>query len=759
MAIAKVVSPQTDFSAGELDPTNKRASDHPSVKAGLRQASNFRILDSRAMSNRSGRLALFLESGRVDKITMSPGNTFYLCFAAATLRVRDSAGAVVFTSAGKPWSVSTAKNVRWAVYQNVVYITFPGMQPLELTWDGVSTWSVANYAETVTIGNQKRTFFYRISPKSVTMQPAARTGNGVAVTFSAGMNLVAGHVGTRMRFIGRQIQIASVLTSTTGTIDIKEPLIGSQVLTFTVDPTLSFSLGEEVKGTVTNSIGIITQMNSGAKTMTVQLLNEAISGDPKKAGAFGFTTADTVVGAASGLVPTNASVIGNPEPVSIWDDEVMNSFRGWPASCFVDQNRLGFCNFPPVPSAIGWSWIGLPNDLYLDAIPNAAIFELAPEKAQVFAVAPGAESSEFVFTDKGVWYILINATNPLIPGSVGFQRVCRDGCANVQPQPVAELLLFLSAGLTTVFAIVAVGATQRPYQAIDLSEWHNHLFDSPIAIAAPTTDSTFPESYFYVLNADGTVAVAKYSTENGQIKGPVGWVPHSGGGTIAWVSALGSEVDFVTTYAPNAITPVSVVERIDDTQYLDAAMFVNAAPAAFAPPPTKGPLWWLPLGSVDLIDTETRMMGTYQIDADGFIVPQGAGGEDLTSVALVAGQAWTATLEPFIPPVSGGQDVGQRTKKRRVIRHEVFVRRSTGFVMARLFSGPLTPTSPALGTIMNEVRFPAWNQGDIVTNPPPLREQAYRVRPLGRSDDPRVAIIKDTPGPLEVLESTVEVTG
>ena len=76
--------------------------------------------------------------------------------------------------------------------------------------------------------------------------------------------------------------------------------------------------------------------------------------------------------------------------------------------------------------------------------------------------------------------------------------------------------------------------------------------------------------------------------------------------------------------------------------------------------------------------------------------------------------------------------------------------------MARLFSGPVTRTSPALGTIMNVRRVTTWNQDDDPTQAPPLREEVQRWRPIGRSFDPRVAVIKDTPGPLEVPEFGIE---
>ena len=158
-------------------------------------------------------------------------------------------------------------------------------------------------------------------------------------------------------------------------------------------------------------------------------------------------------------------------------------------------------------------------------------------------------------------------------------------------------------------------------------------------------------------------------------------------------------------------------------------------------------------------------MGIYQVSSTGFLVPQNIDGENLSSSQLVAGFPWTATLEPFAPDASPGQDVKQRMFKRRVARMAVYVSNSTGFLMARLFSGPLLPnapasgaTNPALGTIMNSYRVETYNQDDDPTRAAPLREEAQRWRPLGRSYDPRVAIIKDTPGSLIIHEIGIEAS-
>ena len=122
MAIPKIIGAQRDFSAGELDVAMKRADENPVMKIGARQASNWRILNSGAASNRPGRRILFLETGRVEKVLMSPGNVFFLVFGPGYLRVYNAAGANVFSSTVKgdgasaiSWTGATVGNVSFAV--------------------------------------------------------------------------------------------------------------------------------------------------------------------------------------------------------------------------------------------------------------------------------------------------------------------------------------------------------------------------------------------------------------------------------------------------------------------------------------------------------------------------------------------------------------------------------------------------------------------------------------------------------------------
>ena len=807
MTVPKITGSQRDFSAGELDVTLKRADEIPTMKIGARQMRNYRVLSGGQASNRPGRLALFQESGRVEMVLMKPGQLFYLCLGAGYIRIFNASGARVFNSLVKgdgvtaiPWSDTTARNVTFAVAAGStykIYIAyadgFPLNVPQVLTWDGVSqtsTWTLATFAEDVTPGGQKQTFFSRISKQNVTMFPNAISGTGITIVFSESV-LEAGMVGCRFAYIGRQLTMTGYTNGTTGTFDINEPLPQSQDVQFLTDPRLVFALGDEVIGSVSGSKGIITGID--ATSMAIQLLKSSLQPSSKDINSIttAFITTDVVAGPAGSLKINSISALTPAQAISLWDDEVMNNFRGWPSTVFYDQSRLGFCNFPVLPSAIGWSQIGLPTSLLVNAfqtvIASNAIFDFVPNRSQVYFVVPGMESSEFVFCDNAIYYIPITAQSPLTPGSVAYNLISSQGAyPNVKPHSAGQAIIYMKAGGAQVGAVQTPGAYYRPNVVDDISQYHSHLFTgtSPVAIAAPPNLGQFEESYIYILMANGDVIVGKYVIHGGLLEtGPdgrpkIGWAPWSGAGTTSWITDEDTDVVFVTLY-PGATG--AIVERLDNTQYLDGAIPVNNVPPALAAPPGKGPLWWQPSSTVCLMDRSTRSLGAYKTDANGFIIPQFLGGEDLSRIDLYAGQTWAGTLEPFVPDAQPGESHDQRMRKRRVSRMAVYVTSSTGFLFARLYAGERTNHSdeysfdplgfaspdfatgaanapPVFGQPMNTRRITTYNQDDDPTQAPPLRETVERWRPLGRDFDPRMAIVKDTPGPLIIHEIGFEVT-
>jgi hypothetical protein len=302
-------------------------------------------------------------------------------------------------------------------------------------------------------------------------------------------------------------------------------------------------------------------------------------------------------------------------------------------------------------------------------------------------------------------------------------------------------------------AVTAQGAYYRPFNTRNMCDFHSHLFSNIVALAAPNADGTFNERYLYALNADGTMACGKYNTKDSQLGDDIGWGPWSGVGAVNWIAAYNADIIFMSSYFGT-----TVCETLDDTVYMDGSVLVNSPLTALAPPAGRGPVWMYAGQSVFLMDQVSRPMGIYQVDVNGFIIPQNNGGENLAAASLVAGQIWTGAAEPFAPDAPSGVDQKQRMELRQYSYFGVYVIHSTGLVFESIFSGKQTRLGPVAGTIINSSRRPSYNMDDDTTLPPIQRETVKKWTPPGSSYDPRCAVIWDTPGPIQILEFATEVS-
>src|SRR5262245_15949076 len=532
MGLPKVIDAQRDFSAGELNADAKRRDDTRIASAGARQALNWRILNSGALQNRSGRRALYDTSGRVEKVLVAPNTVFDLCFDNdGHLRIRNPDGTIVLDTGGFPWNISTFSDIviasaaRGALERQII-ICFPGMRPAIARWVSGLGWQLDIF-QFGTGSNGILAPFYRLAPP----------GRQMTVTGSSGhMNVVLdlpyftpSMVGMRMRWLESQIVLTDYISPVRMGADVVQAL----------PPTFSFTVtnaqGEFALGEIFSNVDGIQCEIAGVNlptTITVNMLRPGTK-----------YTSETIIGPRGRFTITAEALVNTGAASFKWDEEVMSNIRGWPQSCFFDQGRLGFCDIPAVPSGIAWSRIGAFDDFLVGAEAGDPILELNSDGSRVYHVIN--KGDEFVFTDRGVYFIPISETNPLKPGSVAFNKIAVDSAARVKPTQTAEGVLFLNAGRNRVIAIIPrLTTTAVPYELRESSLYHSHLFRSPIALAATTGDGTFAERYVFVLNSDGTLAVGRY--ESGQEW--VGWLPWNGAGLVKWVTALGADITFVTAY-------------------------------------------------------------------------------------------------------------------------------------------------------------------------------------------------------------------
>lgn len=736
--IPATVIRQRDFTGGQQDKENERRDDQQATRSSCRRLENFRPLAAGGARRRPGKRQEFLSGGMTLVVRPTTTTKFYFSLEAATLTIRDSLKQVRHTFTGEAWTADEVYDLSVQVVANAslsrVYVA-GASRPRVVTYDDdADTWSIDDYAFLEDSSGATREPFYRFAALGITVQPSARTG-AITLTASASAFLTAAHVGNRIRYAGKQIEITSVTNGTSAAGTVIEELPPS--FEVTVGASGGFQVGDVVEGRTSGAQGHVTSIPSSTKLRIVCTSNYS-----------GFSASEILVG-PNGQTTVSSQTGISPEATSVWDEAFITDYRGWPASLSYDVQRLIMCRFPQLGRAVLWSAIGEPSDFRVGSEADEAIFELVPENCTVQSVAPGAD--EFVLTDVGCYYIPISGSSPLQPGSVEFRLISSDAASKARPAQTSEGLAFINYAQTRVLAIIGTGQTARPYIVQDTSENHFALIDAPVCIVSSTGETRAPERYVYVVNADGTLAVGRYNARSDF----AGWVPWTSEGTARWASIDRGDVLVMSTYALES-GDREVVEIFDEDRKLDSAVTLYLGSGADILELTTGePLelyggGYLELGgryqTEFLAGEEVHVFdgafyrGTVDVEDDGSLA------EDLDTDGyqpLYVGLNFEPVYEPFVPSAPEGQSVRQTMRRRRIKQIAIRVQDSNGYVVSA--SG-------------YRREIPAYRPDENEEIAAVLRDETQKFRVLGRDYEPSVEVRQTVPGEFTLIEFGMEVT-
>lgn len=579
---------------------------------------------------------------------------------------------------------------------------------------GDEAWASNAFAFAQNAINAKRQPYFKFAQGAVTMTPAALTGNGVTVTFSAPV-LTASHVGVSFRYGGRELVCATYVSPTEGTFNIIEDLPPTHNVT--VGSTLGFRIGDLAIGASSDCEALILDITSSTVMKCVYLKRFA-----------GFTASEKV--ATETAVTTFSSTASTTTAgIVVWDEAAMSDVRGWPRSVSQDRNRIIFTDLPLIAHAVAWSGIGFYNDFLPGADATNAMFEYAPNEVRVKHVIGGPD--EIVLTDKGVFYVPISESNPLAPGSVIFKKVGSLGAGDVAPVEMDQGIVFGGAGGSSIIAVLPTGQQSAPWELRDVSRYHAGLISDLVALAVQSGSSSSADQVLWALNGDGTAVYGRLDPDNQWL----GFLRYECAGLIEWISPFGSEVLLNVAYDLGSDT-ARVVERVNEDRYIDACIDINAPGDLLAGGVGEGPLWMFAGLTVDLM-LGRRYLGQRAVDSNGDIVEQA--GDDFSADGIVAGFKFTARVKQFLPNADEGEAKGQRMSRRKIKKAIITVQDATEFAfMGRTFAS-----------------FRASDPGD---GDPPLLSTSFTARSRGRAYDPETIFEKSVPGPCTVIEMAGEVT-
>lgn len=259
---------QTNFSAGEVDPLMRARTDSAAHKNGAKKLRNVAMLTTGGIARRWG--TRFTGSklpgkARLVKWEFSAGERYVVALSATTATFYSEAGAQVAQLTGCPWSEAIVFQLRVAQAADTMILAHPTMQTQVIRRTGLTSFAREAFAFARSVnGNKVYQPYYKFASDDTTLTPSGATGS--IVLLANGPVFEAGHVGTRFRWHGVEMEITAVASSTQATATVKGELKGR----YDINP-FRTTLGSDVievthvaHGFVTNTVVTISGANAVA---------------------------------------------------------------------------------------------------------------------------------------------------------------------------------------------------------------------------------------------------------------------------------------------------------------------------------------------------------------------------------------------------------------------------------------------------------------------------------------------------------------
>lgn len=391
---------------------------------------------------------------------------------------------------------------------DVMFICHQLFMPQQIVRTGLTSFQVESF-----IFNQKSDNtviyqpYYKFQKATTTLDVSASTGNNVTLTTSDSYFATNGdHVGVTIRYHGAEIEITSVTNSTTAVGNILDELVVNlDVNAFRttegfadIEVTMvnhGLSVGDSVTVSHAGSVGGISanQIN-GARTVT------KILDDDRFIIVSGANANASEDGGGSPKIVTHA-------PTTSWDEQSFSDLRGYPAAVTFHQNRLCFAGTIAQPDAIWMSKSGLYYNFDVGkALDNDSI-NITASVGDINQIRHLVSNRDLqVFTASSEMYIPAYQNQPITPTNIQIRRQTPFGINFARPISLDGGTMFIQKGGAIVREYV-YSDSEAAYVANPISSVSSHLIKTPIELNVFYGAIRRSESYAFVLNGDGTVAV------------------------------------------------------------------------------------------------------------------------------------------------------------------------------------------------------------------------------------------------------------
>ena len=428
---------------------------------------------------------------------------------------------------------------------------------------------------------------------------------------------------------------------------------------------------------------------------------------------------------ATTMNATVRQTLTDADATTDWDEASFSDIRGYPSSVIFHENRLWF----------GGGTVERPAGLYASQSGSFYNFNVddASDSDAINVTLAGTQLHEIrhlssgrhleIFTDSAEFYVRDSSTEPITPTNISIKHQTPFGVSRVRPVIYDNAVLFVQRGSNTIREF-AYSELMTSYEATSVSLLAHHLIGIPKDTAISLGNDDRPESFLFVLNTVGDIAV--YHSLRSEKK--QGWTLWTTDGEYRSVCAIFENLFVIAKRTVNGVVKY-YLEKVADTDAvsLDCAKEVDNGSATT----TFSGFTHLASQSVNVI-SNNYSLGTYTVSSGGVITITESGVSK-----IMAGFNYTPEVQTM--PVDSAEAKGQITgDPKRINRVLVNIREA------------LSVSVDGTSLLIRQVN------DDFSTQPTAVSD-TKEFHLLGWQKNPTVTITQSDPLPLKLLGLNMEV--
>ena len=597
----KVRVPLTNFAFGEVSPSLYSRTDSPVYNQSAQRVKNFFIRSEGGIIKRSGLQNIYqfdttINEAKVQQCRLLPfifsdDERYIISLENAKVRVfqiNPVSGAVSLiqtitadvSSAALKFDHDFLHEYTYAQAGDVMFIAHQTFIPQQIVRTSLTNFQVESFQFDQKSDNKKvYQPYYPFQGAGVTLDPSATSGSGVTLTTSAAYwdtTSPSKHIGTTVRYNGQEIEITGVTNSTVATGDILDSLkiklspdsLRTNNGSTTVEVTLAnhgMSVNDSITFSDCDTVGGIAISNlNGTRTVT------GIISDDVFTFTAGGSSNDSALGGGTPSVTTHA-------PTTSWDEQSYSALRGFPAAVTFHENRLVFAGTLAQPDSIWFSKIAsYYNFDVAEAKDNESIHLTAAigEIQQIRHIVSNRDLQ--IFAASAEMFVPAFQNQPITPTNAQVRRQTPFGSGFTRPQSIDGATIFVQKGGQIVREYL-FSDSEAAYVANPISTISSHLIKTPVEMNTLYGALSRSESYVFVLNNDGTMAV--FNSNRAEQR--AGWVEFVTNGKFHSSVTIDDRVFVNVEYDLGDGTKKIILCEFDSTFNLDMAKTYSGSSGVF----------------------------------------------------------------------------------------------------------------------------------------------------------------------------------